>query len=140
MHRSLAFLCGSIAGGGLIAALDAGLSVAAPVLGSFLPIAWYLGSMFVVGVLATLRPSRRWRLLALAALLIGGAGAATMLTLQPRWDSKIGWRACRLVAGPWHLRSPYPVATPACGILAMCANESAHDVSRLIRAKGCPAP
>lgn len=140
MKTGTAFLSGSITGGGLVAVADAGLTELAPVLGAFLPIVFYLGGMGLFGLIAVFKPGSTWRWTAVLMLVVGVICGARMLTLDPPWESKIGWQSCRLVAGPWHLRSPYPVATPDCGILSMCANESRYDMTRLMKARRCPAP
>lgn len=139
-RHSAAFLSGSIFGGGLIATADAGFTELAPLITSFIPISIYLGGMLLFGIVAAVKPGRGWHWLATLMLVVGVVSGSRMLTLEPRWDSKIGWRACRLIAGPFHLRSPYPVGTPGCGILSMCANETRYDMMPLIKARGCPAP
>jgi hypothetical protein len=140
MNRVLSIGCGALCGWCGVAALDATLSAGLPVLGNFLSLQLYLLGLIVGAGLGRLRPSRWWLRLTAISAVIGAAATVVMLSLTPPWHSKIGWRNCGLVAGPLWARSPYPVKTPSCGILSMCANESSWDMRPALAAAGCPPP
>ncbi|MEZ4464844.1 MAG: hypothetical protein R3F43_10165 [bacterium] len=135
-------LAGALAGLGGAAGLDAALTLGLPALAGFLPLWCYLAGA-VLGAAGGLLARRLGRALWLLALIgVGGLAAAglVMPAQTPAWESKAGWQACRLIAGPWYLRSPVPVATPGCATLAMCANESAWWPREQLAAHGCPEP
>ena len=78
---------------------------------------------------------------------IGGLfGTIALSTLTPLWGSKCGWRYCARALGPSPMRSPFPVGTPSCGNLHMCANEFPYTPAErpyfdaLIERHDCPPP
>ncbi len=89
---------------------------------------------------------RALRGLAIVAGVMGLLGAATLTLMQPPWSSHCGFRYCGRALGPALSRSPFPVGTPSCRDLHMCANEYPFDqregriLDHLIRTRGCEPP
>lgn len=76
-----------------------------------------------------------------------GLLSAGFLTFSPtNWQTKCSWRHCGRALSFSLLDTPYPVGTPSCRALHMCANEyplnpAQHaELDRLIKLQGCPEP
>ena len=86
------------------------------------------------------------RAFAILVCVMGLLGAGVLSYVQPRWSSHCGFRYCgrALGVGLWH--SPFPVGTPSCRDLHMCANEhiftemERDDLYELIAENGCEPP
>ena len=84
--------------------------------------------------------------LAMVGCVMGLLGATLLSTVQPMWSSHCGFRYCGRTLGLSLGRSPFPVGTPSCRDLHMCANEyrftdaEREDFYELIESSGCPAP
>lgn len=137
----------------LLVGLDLGLSFQC----ARVPLSGYLGAGAIGAVVGPFLgrklhgdgPLRRpLRALVGVAVGLGLLGAAGMTSgfLPPRWDSHCAWRYCGRALGPGLGRSPFPVGTPSCGSLHMCANEypySDDEYRRLLdltRERGCTPP
>lgn len=132
-----------------------GLDVVSSVICVRVPLYWYLAAT-ALGILVGFRlqrrasgkawfsPYARWLVVIVAAA--GLLGAVWMTVSEPSWNSHCASRYCDRVLGPSFSRSPFPVGTPSCAALAMCANEnpfSDDDEAQLLtlmRAQGCAPP
>ena len=88
---------------------------------------------------------------AIRAIAVVGAGVmllgtATLTFLPPAWSSHCGFRYCGRALGPSLFRSPFPVGTPSCQNLHMCANEypltqgEMRELMELMSSRGCEPP
>ena len=84
--------------------------------------------------------------IALTVCLSGLLSALLLTVSSPDWSQKCAWRNCGEMLGFHWLNSPYPMVTPDCSALHMCANEyplsAAQNVEllRLIEEEGCEPP
>ena len=78
---------------------------------------------------------------------LGGISSAAMLSFYgANWDTKCSWRYCGRALGIGLLKSPFPVGSPSCRMIHLCANEyrmssrESAALKRLVKETGCPAP
>jgi hypothetical protein len=91
---------------------------------------------------------RLLRALTAVVAVAGVAGASWMALARPGtpWSSHCAWRYCARALGPALDRSPFPVGTPPCSALQMCANEQPGSEAEhqallaLMRAQSCAPP
>ena len=73
-------------------------------------------------------------------------GAAILTVAPPMWRGKCGFRYCGRALGPGLFRSPFPVGTPPCQTLHMCANEyqfgpgEYRSLTTMMERLGCEPP
>ena len=84
---------------------------------------------------------------ATAGCVMGLLGAVLLSTVQQPWTSHCAFRYCGRTLGLSLVQSPFPVATPSCRDLHMCANEYVpfsesqwRDFYELIKSSGCEPP
>ncbi len=86
------------------------------------------------------------RALAILGCGMGLLGAGALTFFQPPWGAHCGFRYCGRVMGLGLFQSPFPVGTPSCRDLHMCANEfpfterARRDFYDLISTRGCEMP
>ncbi len=87
------------------------------------------------------------RHIAIVGCVMGLLGAALLSTVQQPWTSHCAFRYCGRTLGLSLVQSPFPVATPSCRDLHMCANEypsfsetQLRDFDELIESSGCEPP
>ena len=78
---------------------------------------------------------------------LGGISSAAMLSFYGAdWGTKCSWRYCGRALGIGFLKSPFPVGSPSCSMIHLCANEyrmspsESAELKRLVKETGCPAP
>ena len=78
---------------------------------------------------------------------LGLLSAAALTLKKPNWDTRCSFRLCgKALSGFSLFERPYPVGTPSCRGLWLCANEyrmspaQRAELDRLIEVQGCPLP
>ena len=84
---------------------------------------------------------------ALTGCFLGLLSAGTLTLRKPNWNTKCSFRYCGKALSGFSLsQTPYPVGTPNCRGLWLCANEAQMntaqkaELDRLIEVQGCPIP
>ena len=83
------------------------------------------------------------QIVAIMVCFMGFLCAGVLSASAPNWHTKCSWSYCGEALSFSLLHSPFPVGTPDCSALHMCANEARLNTSqdtelrRLIKVQGC---
>ena len=87
-----------------------------------------------------------FKVVGLTGCFLGFVSAAGLTLYGANWDTKCSWRYCGRALGVGLTKSPFPVGTPSCRVIHLCANEynmsssESAELNRLIEETGCPEP
>ena len=145
----------ALVGAGFFMSALVGLDVIGELLCIRFPLLFYL----ILGAMGMLtgNKSRGWlqhrhrlktflKIITITGCLAGITGAGALSFYGANWETKCSFRYCGRALGIGLLKSPFPVGSPSCRMIHLCANEYPMNATenaqlkQLVTETGCPEP